>query len=1389
MSSGFIILVGSKILSKCLTQYIKHNLSTECIEKDTIVAIAEVLTEEGLGAATKKIRNKLLSKPTLSEKYADVCTLVFNELMKEIKYAKYMNDWFKAVTADESDTSGEDLQESLKEWFSHHTALDSSPEVVIESFVADFNETLDNRIQQEPELFQYIDAIKKSKSLSEILDKIDGLSTQNKTIITLEEEILSKLNEKDCKPTILKKKYLSVPNMLPRKVIPYDYIQDRFVYFYKQEALPLLDWCQKEHRIVLLDDAAAGKTIALKELAAQAYETEYYPCLISLSNYTGETIEEMIQRECGYDPKKDYFLIFDAYDEAMADGRDIFARKINIYSSERENDLIVISARHNFYNYNNSLNKGGTFNDFKEFGLFPLYQEDTTEYLIQNNIDTELFFTQLHERDLTSFLTNPFYLSGMIDIYKKNSILPPNKEIVTEMIRNSFDFDKNKYTNPHIVRESEYELMALLQQAAIAMQLMKNKVYITNNDYSALFNKNNRDLMKHSSLFSKGHDETWSFQHNNFREFLAAEYLNELPVDEIKNVICSDKEHTKVRSSWLNVLSYLALIDEDNELLEWLIDTSPELVVKFEKSRVHEAKRADIFKDIFTYYTERNMYITQGVNSTDELVDFGECLETLDYLITILKTSDSKWCLKSAAIASSHFRYLYSKEDEIREILLSIIESDFDELVQISAVDAIASLKLNTDETTIAVKKMLDKNNSINIAKALVKYIDICGLQDEQLEQLFSIKSCSYIKPEEHYSFYTKVNQVLASVKKSESVKRVLTNMIDSNQRYQNREVLERLIDKAICFYKKGDISYYSFLFLLLLKAIKMQNKDYINIFDSFYKSTETNNKLIDDLIDYYIEKADIIYYLCLYMDASDNKTNIITVLMKRYIKEPDKYRYFVNYFECCKESYLYDDCNAVMKERGDILQKEKKANYESIKQQALQEYVNSLFSKEIYLKQLQTLLASLGDKNITRNDIFDALHNKYNYGTYEWALYHRYVNIVYDKDNDTKVIDYISSIRNWLYFCIGCVTDVLKGNETVGFNENQISTIREYCDSVDIDNLIENGFGESSPMSIHYRYETVFFCFLSQYFDFEYPNEISRKLTCVPSLFFGNDTNEKHFSKYIQNRLTKDELVECVRYNLNNRKLCTYSIVEHIEFCIENNLNYALSTAEELCLAEGVFSGYKITALKYIIKIKNDDSNNYKYIYDKFLNTEDESLIEALINLTADKAAPIFRQRLEELNKHDQNKKKYLKTLIKMQSEYALKAYFEYISQHMSIPELIDIDIDITNEIRNIKSVDLLPTLIHIKNKLFEEGFKDKQVFGLQNSLYYALLNIADNESSKVIESLQNCLKEPKINDQDKAFCNSILNSIADLLERKDDEPWPLRKTKRWLKKNDDLK
>lgn len=142
----------------------------------------------------------------------------------------------------------------------------------------------------------------------------------------------------------------------------------------------------------------------------------------------------------------------------------------------------------------------------------------------------------------------------------------------------------------------------------------------------------------------------------------------------------------------------------------------------------------------------------------------------------------------------------------------------------------------------------------------------------------------------------------------------------------------------------------------------------------------------------------------------------------------------------------------------------------------------------------------------------------------------------------------------------------------------------------------------------------------------------------------------------------------------------------------------------------------------------------------------------------------------------------------LNMQSEYALKTYYQCISQHMSIPEIINNGIGITDEIRNIKSVDLLSSLINIKNILFKDGFNDKEEFGLKSSLYYALMNIADNEPCKVITCLHNCLNDSQINDRDKAFCNSILKDIDNMLERKDDVPWSLQDVKRWLKKNADL-
>ena len=65
-------------------------------------------------------------------------------------------------------------------------------------------------------------------------------------------------------------------------------------------------------------------------------------------------------------------------------------------------------------------------------------------------------------------------------------------------------------------------------------------VKISNTDYQKLLpNKDDRELIKYSGVFSKDAQNYWGFEHNNFREYLTAQFLNQLNIDQIKELIFS----------------------------------------------------------------------------------------------------------------------------------------------------------------------------------------------------------------------------------------------------------------------------------------------------------------------------------------------------------------------------------------------------------------------------------------------------------------------------------------------------------------------------------------------------------------------------------------------------------------------------------------------------------------------------------------------------------------------------------------------------------------------------------------------------------------------------------------------------------------------------------
>ena len=135
-------------------------------------------------------------------------------------------------------------------------------------------------------------------------------------------------------------------------------------------------------------------------------------------------------------------------------------------------------------------------------------------------------------------------------------------------------------------------------------------------------------------------------------------------------------------------------------------------------------------------------------------------------------------------------------------------------------------------------------------------------------------------------------------------------------------------------------------------------------------------------------------------------------------------------------------------------------------------------------------------------------------------------------------------------------------------------------------------------------------------------------------------------------------------------------------------------------------------------------------------------------------------------------------------QHTYALHRYYEIISKTMQSTDIKDDShIDSTlDAISVIKDVSLIDELDALRVLLFTPGFKDKDAFGLQNSLYKAYENLAEIDYELVKQHLEEGLKNNAITDSDKCFCNTVLLDITNKQKRQRDRVWTIGEIKAFI-------
>ncbi len=1213
-------------------------------------------------------------------------------------------------------------------------------------------------------------------NVKQINVKVDDINTKVDKIldeIAPPTQATAESAQEETVPVINKKKYSMPENIILRKIDAYRSITEGYALLCHPE--DMLDACMKNRKIVLLGEAGCGKSIALKQLAAMASETDYYPLLINLSSYTDETVESLIKEIY---PEIDYekvFLILDAFDEIGTQNKGQFVKKLNKFASQNPNTIILISSRNNFYSFAEESESNGLFEGFAEYGIAPLSYSDISEYATNNGVNYQSFWAAVCKNELYNLAISPFYLVELLKIHKRNNELPLKTDLMEEIIRNRFSKDSKKYASEKELADDEVRIFTCLRKLAFAIQCMKT-VKISNTDYQKLLpNKDDRELIKYSGVFSKDAQNYWGFEHNNFREYLTAQFLNQLNIDRIKELIFSDQG--KVFDSWMNVLSFLVLIREGQDLMHLLVEKDSEMLVRFEKSRIDEADRSNIVIGILEDFAEKNIWLSRGYNDADKLAKFGESLKVIEYLLLQIATPRNFRSQSNAISVLAEFENLYGMQSKIRTTLFNALKSDTTrDYEKYHLLEALISLRLYNAEINNYVVAIFSHDLEPHYRLGVLQYIHKVGLFEKNI--VFYTEE--YNRPEKHDDstrIRYEILDVFTKVKRVDALCQVLSAIAKHNDTYSSdSDKYEKVIHNAIESYNSGNTEIFETIITFFADP-HIYNQEFHKISKLFFEKTKTQAIAFVRLANMDLEYKTF-HTISSMEQIADAECYL--ELLDLYKKGDLRYREIIEYlaYRLSEDSEVYERYKSALAVDGiELAPKSPPFDYEKARREGRQYHFDLLFDKGRYISLVEKMLSTIGKGDISfaelkQTNFLDFCHDIDRQNSEEYATMQLYFDLENEHDQ-RPILETLEGISDWDYYAV-CEAHGALMQKDIKVSESQKQLINQHCIDILKDLNFRKEIYDNDKGGTTYTYRVLRFIFFSEYFDFPYEKSVYLDMLFVPCYFFDRENNTQYgkFSKYVLDKLSCDELQNRIQYNLANETMCSDVIEMHIQYCQDNNLDWGVELAEKICLQNGKNKDCKRKCLEYLEQIRG-----YDYIYDTFLLNADKDMLDVIINLTLKYRDPRLKDRLEELSKASEDKQAYLSTLIYLNSKYALHRYYEIISKTMQSNNIKDDSyIDSTLEaISVIKDTSLIDELDALRVLLFTPGFKDKDAFGLQYALYKAYENLAEFDYELVKMHLEKGLEIDAIAESDKCFCNTLLLDITNKQKRQRDRAWTI--------------
>lgn len=1169
-------------------------------------------------------------------------------------------------------------------------------------------------------------------------------------IIELLQQCVDSVTEKTYLPCENQnEEYISVIREELQDKVSEDYIQryvgkaeeiigkdERYLNVVKPLRKTLYDVVNEEKRVVLLGQAGAGKTTELEKLAQVLCEQNTPPIFIPLNTYSNENIEGLIT-QWNFDYKiENSVLVLDGYDE-IADINS-FHRKLDSYVRKHPDQKIVISTRNNFYHLSRGKGQEGSLNQFKEYAIFPILREDISEYLRKSEVDETVFWKQVQMRKLTEQLKVPFFFIHLVEIFKEEGSLPELKDLMPRLIRISMDRDMLKFEQKEELEVKERQIRMILQRIGMTMQLMKTK-QLTESELQEIVTEEENKLIRFSGIWKKMPDGSWQFTHNNFKEYVTAEYLVSFPVEKILELVTYEKNRDRIKESWYNVLSFASLLDTTGRINTWILEHDPSILFQYEDERMSMEDKQKLFISIFEKINDDYTWISRR-NDMDVMVHMAHNPLSISYLLDSIEKPKHDRCQDNATTLLMQMEDFCGYESRARSVFTELI---FDE------------------SATIYVRKNLLKTLAIDVLyteqverELFEHFADIEGLPEDIVDGLLMFINYSQ-RSNVHVPFLLKC-------------------FVKYNRRldhYMIKHTAEELL---------GVLTGYKAVHELLILIVEMsenRNNELIYYISGVFEKLEEQIGYIYEKEETAIlEDTEKVFDVAALIYDKRTIQTILRFWKKENLLEQEHQRIVSSYSDDTIlhefQSFAYPEDNTKLEERAKQI-REKQIREKQEREQ--KSYFDALFEKEKFQKLVDDFVNIMGMEQTYQEIDWVHVHDRTDREDLR-ELAEAIQNVRFQDDKVKK----FTEIVDWENFSIGEIHQHIKTQKT-NLSDQQLGYIEDYVQKQISAIKWDKELCSDKNGTTTYTYRLAYACYFIVKFDIDVPNEFIKHMILLPRFFLHEENRRCEDEKkgsldgYICSRLSEHEIVMQLKKIAEEQVLYGSMAERYIEWCEKYKTDAGKEIAERILEDRECKQYDRKQCFIYLQKIMTGE-----YLVEKYLGKADEEMLDIFAEKAAELNNVEVNERLLEETTKSEGKTKYLRTLLNVYPEKALLLYYEIASEKNSIPDYNGKNTiaGMTEEIAGVDNPACLDILTKLMELCFRDGFRDGEIFGLYDSVYKALQNVASGEAEFVLEKLGN-LRDQTDNKKVKGCCNNMIFNIEKQYYEQLDVPWTMQEIK----------